>query len=55
MPVQPPDPAELNCVAQRYGLAEAEKLITLHTSVAAAAWLALIDKRVAAIMQPWEF
>jgi hypothetical protein len=41
-------------VAQRYGLAEAEALTDLRTSVAAAAWIARVDQRVAAIMKEWE-
>jgi hypothetical protein len=41
-------------VAERYGLAETEELTGLRTSVAAAAWIARIDQRVAAIMKEWE-
>jgi hypothetical protein len=41
-------------VAQKYGLVERESLTGLRTSVAAAAWLARIDARVAKIMEDWE-
>ncbi len=40
-------------VAQRYGLAEAESLTELRTSVAAAAMIARIDQMVARIMEKW--
>jgi hypothetical protein len=40
-------------VAQRYGLAETESLTELRTSVAAAARIARIDRRVAQIMKRW--
>jgi hypothetical protein len=42
-------------VAQRYGLVEKESLTQLRTSVAAAAWLAEIDHKVASLMEQWEF
>ena len=43
-------------VAVKYGLADSEAVTTLPpTSVAAAAYLAKIDARVAAIMQEWTF
>jgi hypothetical protein len=41
-------------VAERYGLADAEELTELRTSVAAAARLARIDRRVAEIMKEWD-
>jgi hypothetical protein len=41
-------------VAERYGLADAEELTDLRTSVAAAARLARIDRRVAEIMKEWD-
>ena len=40
-------------VAQRYGLAEAESLTELRTSVAAAAMIVRIDQEVARIMEKW--
>jgi hypothetical protein len=40
-------------VAQRYGLAEAEDVTALHTSVGAAVRLAAIDRKVAVLMQLW--
>ncbi len=45
------------CVARKYGLMEdaQERLTELSTSVGAAALLADIDRRVAAIMQKWSF
>lgn len=45
------------CVARKYGLKEDEqdRLTDLSTSVGAAALLADIDRRVAAIMQKWSF
>jgi hypothetical protein len=42
-------------VAARYGLAEAESLTELRTSVGAAARIAKIDKQVAEIMAKWDF
>ncbi len=42
-------------VAQRYGLAEAESLTELRTSVEAAAWIVRVDREVAKIMKEWEF
>jgi hypothetical protein len=41
-------------VAQRYGLAEADSLTELRTSVAAAAVLARVDQQVAKIMEKWK-
>jgi hypothetical protein len=41
-------------VAERYGLSEAEELTDLRTSVAAAARIARIDRRVAEIMKEWD-
>jgi hypothetical protein len=41
-------------VAQRYGLAEADSLAELRTSVANAAILARIDQQVAKIMEKWK-
>ncbi len=41
-------------VAERYGLAEAEELTDLRTSVAVAARIARIDRRVAEIMKEWD-
>jgi hypothetical protein len=42
-------------VAEQYGLQESESLTDLRTSAAAAARIAEIDRRVAEIMQRWEF
>lgn len=42
-------------VAEHYGLKETESLTELRTSAAAAARIAEIDRRVADIMQHWEF
>jgi hypothetical protein len=42
-------------VAQRYGLEEKESITELHVSVGAAAMIARIDERVAAIMKKWDF
>lgn len=42
-------------VAEQYGLKDAEEVARLETSVAAAAHLASIDARVAALMEEWTF
>ncbi len=42
-------------VARRYGLAEAEALTELRTSVGAAALIVRIDRQVTEIMEGWEF
>jgi hypothetical protein len=41
-------------VAERYGLKKSRQLTELSTSVAAAAWIARLDARVAEIMTTWE-
>ncbi len=41
-------------VAERYGLKKSQQLTRMTTSVAAAAWIARIDARVADIMEAWE-
>jgi hypothetical protein len=42
-------------VAIRYGLAAAEEVTDLRTSVEAAARIARIDQQVARIMEQWSF
>src|SRR5207249_4772395 len=42
-------------VAERYGLKESRDVTELRTSAAAAARIADIDRRVAAILRDWEF